>query len=153
MLSINKILESAKTLVEGRFPGEPVYTNQTPTDFVRPSWLVGLGKSTMEDASMGCVEMTVPVVITSFVTVDEYYNNHFEELLRRMHSAMELFAAGYLELEGRALHVVKVTGECQYDYAEVAVTLRYQDSRPVSEEEYPLMGHIQTRHVSPDDIR
>ena len=144
MLKISGILESAKALVEGRFPGEPVYTNQTPVDFVRPSWLVGLGKSTMEDASAGCVEMTVPVVVTAFVAVDEYYNSHFEELLRRMHSAMELFSAGYLELEGRALHVVKVTGECQYDYAEITVTLQYQDSRPVLEEEYPLMGRINT---------
>lgn len=150
MLSINEILESVKGLLAERLPDIPLerfYTNRTPVDFERPAALITFGRITMEDASCACVEVTLPVVIDLFVAVDEYHNSHIEELARRMLAVQELFAAGALLVGDRALHVVFNEGNCNFDYAEITVTLRYQDDRPGGED-YPLIASVRTTIIT-----
>lgn len=142
MLTPKEIMDAVQELLEERFPEEKVYRNLTPTGFSRPSWLIYLGPIAMLDASAGCLEVRASMKVTAFVTVDEYHNSHMDELQRRMMAVQELFAVEGLRVSDRVLHVVGNTGESQFDFAEVTVTLHYQDDRPGAED-WPLMGEIQ----------
>lgn len=146
MVSINEVLAAVAGKLERSYPGECVYLGQTPEQFSRPSWLVSPGKGIVKDASMDNMLVTLPVVVTVFVESGEPSNSRFETLIDRMQHAMELFAAGYLNAGDRALHVVRVTGECLTDRAEITVTLQYQDTRPGPAEEYSLMGRVLTAY-------
>lgn len=143
MLELQAVIEAVKGLLEERFPGEPRYTEILPKGFQRPSSLVESGPVELTDASAECLEVTAGIKVTLFAKVDSYHNSNSAELSRRMMSVLELFAVGYLEVGDRRLHVIGNVGKCGLDYAEVTLSLRYQDDRPGGEE-WPLMGEVQT---------
>ena len=150
MVSFNHVLAAVKQLLEIRFPGEDVYTNLTPANFKRPSWLVSFGEVNMGDASFACVDIALPVTVTAIVEEDEYHNSHFEELSRRMQSAMELLAMTSLAVDGRHLRVGDVTGDMNYDFASLTIPLSYQDDRP-NGVEYPLITDVSVSYQTKED--
>lgn len=141
MLNINDVVEALAGMIGEYFPDETVYQNRIPTDFVRPSFLVEAGAIQMSDASSECVDINAQFVVTTFVETDEYYNSHIPELRRRMMAVQELLAVGYLKVGGRYLHISGNMGEPFFDYAEIKLTLSYQDDRPGGED-WPLMGEV-----------
>jgi len=143
MLNLKSIREAAEALLNERFPGEKVYHNMVPQEFSRPSFLIEIGSTSITDASLGLVELEVTLAITCFTNVDAYHNSHVEELEARMMSVQELFCAGYLKTQDRALHVISNKGQCFFDYATVEIILRYRDDQP-STDEWPLMGAVHT---------
>lgn len=151
MLAITDILEAARALLTEQFPDIPperFHTNLVPASFQRPAALVTYGTMRMEDASAAAVSVVLPLVIELFEPVDAFHNTHFEALARRMQSVMALFAVEGLRVPGpdrdRVLRVMGTEGECNFDFAQVIVTLNYQDNRPAQEEHYPLMGEVYT---------
>lgn len=145
MLAFSEIVDAAEGLLKERFPGEAYYREHAPTDFVRPSFLTELGPTEMADASYGCLEVQVGIKITAFAMVDEYYDTSAEELMRRMAAVQELFSVEGLRVGDRVLHVTANKGSCQLDYAEVSVTLKYQDNRPTNGKDWPLMEQVEVR--------
>lgn len=143
MIKPSEIMDAVEELLGERFPGEPVYRNLTPTGFERPSFLLTYGPVKMQDAGCETLEVAAQLTVTAFVAVDEYHNSHTDELLRRMTCVQELFAVEGLRTGDRVLHVTGTTGICNFDYAEVAVTLQYQDDRPGSGGAWPLAGDME----------
>lgn len=142
MLSSKEILDAVTELLEERFPGEPVYRNITPISFTRPSSLVTYVSQRMTDASCAALEVEANVMVTVFVAVDEYYNSHMDELVRRMSAVQELFAIEGLRVGDRVLHVAGNAGVANFDFAEVAITLRYLDDRPRPGQDWPLIDEV-----------
>lgn len=144
MLTPKQILDAVAGLLEERFPGEPVYRNITPIGFARPSSLVTYGTQKMADATCAMLEIESSLTVTVFVAVDEYHNSHLDELARRMTCVQELFAVEGLGVEDRVLHVAGNAGIVNFDFAEVSITLRYQDDRPMEGRDWPL---VETVHM------
>lgn len=142
MVSSIEILDAVAELLEERFSGEPVYRNITPMGFARPSALVTYVSQRMTDASCAALEIESSVLVTVFVAVDEYYNSHMDELVRRMTVVQELFAVEGLRVADRVLHVTGNAGVANFDFAEVALTLRYQDDRPRPGRDWPLIEEV-----------
>lgn len=142
MLTPKEIVDAVAGLLEERFPGDPVYRNITPIGFQRPSSLVTYTTQRMTDASYNAVEIEAGVSLVVFVAVDEYHNSHMDELVRRMSAAQELFAVEGLRVGDRVLHVTGNAGIPNFDYAEIAITLRYQDDRPTQGQDWPLIEEV-----------
>lgn len=145
MVAFSKIIECVEGLLKERFPDETYYREHVPVGFARPSFLTELGPTEMADASCRCLTIQVGVKVTAFAPVDEYHDSSAEELIRRMAAVQELFAVDGLRVGDRALHITANKGNCQLDYAEVAVVLNYQDDRPTDEKDWPLMGRVEAR--------
>lgn len=145
MLSFSAIIDAAEGLLRERFPGEAYYRERVPVDFVRPSFLTELGPTEMADASWECLEVQAVVKVTAFAPVDEYQNSSAEELMRRMAAVQELFGVEGLRVGDRVLHVAANKGNCQLDYAEVTVTFKYQDDRPTSGKDWPLIETVRVK--------
>lgn len=141
MLNPNTILTALEERLGERFPGRRVYRDLVPEGFERPSFLVSLGSVEMADASCDTLDVKTQLVVTAFETVDRYHNTHVAALAGTMMLVQELFAAAYLRVGDRALHVAGNKGEYHYDYAEITVTLSYQDDRPGGET-WPPMGAV-----------
>lgn len=144
MLSIADIHDAVEDLLGERFPGEPVHHDLVPQNFERPAFLVEGGPVKMAEAGSMTLDVTATVRITAFAAVDEYHNSQVAELRTRMMAILELFAVGYLEVDGRALHVAGNEGEYGFDFATVTVTLSYRDDRPGEDEVYQTMGEVHT---------
>ncbi|MPN43738.1 hypothetical protein SDC9_191298 [bioreactor metagenome] len=145
MLSIAEIQSAAEALLKSRFTDtQTVYRDLAPKGFARPSFLVECGPVKMEDAGCGMLDITATVTVTSFLPVDDYHNTQITALQTRMMSVQELFAVGYLEVGGRALHVTGNTGDYGFDFASVTLTLSYADDRPGEEAPDAAMGEVRT---------
>ncbi len=145
MTTFNDIITAVKELFAKKYPQETLYTNWTPADFERPSFLIENLNSSVSSFSAGTVKMQALCRITAFVEVDEYHNSQLEELNTRQYATLGLFAPGYLRVKDRALKVVKLEGGiAERDYAEVTVTLEWtEDLQEFAHiEELPKAEHI-----------
>ena len=99
MITNNDILDAIATMVEGAFPGEPLYRDFAPTDFQRPSNLLELTGGTFSpNFSCGTVELRPQVTLTTFVKVDPYHQQDTVELIRRQMLLVGLFLPGYVKV-------------------------------------------------------
>lgn len=145
MTTFNDIITAVKGLFVKKYPDETLYTNWTPTDFERPSFLLENLNSSVSAFSVGTVRMQALVRITAFVEVDEYHNSQLEVLNTRQHAVLGLFACGYIRVGDRALKVAKLEGGIsERDFAEVTVTLEWtEDLQEFAEiSELPVIEHI-----------
>lgn len=146
MLDYEKILESAEFILQSHLPGVTVYRDQVPRDFKRPSVLVTLGNFEMEDANWANLDISLDLELTAFPPSDPYGNSKAAERLRWLGQLQTLFATGSLPVEDgeeqRYLHVGQSHGEYGMDYVSVTVPLEYQDTRPGTDTDWPLMGQI-----------
>lgn len=103
MITNNDILDAIAALVEGAFPGEPLYRDFAPTDFQRPSNLLELtGGTFYPNFSCGTVELRPQVTLTTFVKVDPYHQQDTAELTRRQMLLVGLFLPGDVKVKDRA---------------------------------------------------
>lgn len=127
MITPNDIADRLEELVNDEFPGEEVYRNLVPTDFVRPSTLIVQETSTGK-VDLGCnvIEMVATFTLTTFVTADEYHHSHLQELHLRQMRLVRLLLPGFIKVDDRA---PKVRGEIKlgggFDYDTVTVSFAY----------------------------
>ena len=145
MILPNDILDRLKEMIEEKFPGETVYTNLTPSDFVRPSTLI-VQDGCDVDVSMGTklIEMRPTFTLTTFVEVDEYHHSHLSALDLRQMKLVSLLIPGYIKIGDRAPKVAAINLGGGYDYDTVTVTFRYTLDRREFEESklVPIMGEL-----------
>ena len=144
MLTGTELREALKESLDALFPGELIYENETPKNFVRPSSLLEMGKRTMTDLTAAQVNVTQEVQVTLFDEVDAYHNSQVQVLEERQLRLMEALAGGYLRVEDRALDISDVAGQVFLDYAEVTFTLTWAEDRRAAETR-PLMEDFRFR--------
>ena len=146
-MTTQALMDAVKTRVQGRWPGEEVYTNYLPKDFKRPSFALELQKDERTDINIALVRRTVTLLLTGFVAVDAHYDSSREHLNQRMEAVCGLFAQGYLPVEDRAVSVQVNRGTGAPDLIEVTLVFSWMDGRPVYTEpghppgDVPLMEH------------
>lgn len=132
MLRVNDILLAVEALTQERFSDLKAYRNVVRKGFKRPSFLTEVGKQTMEDFTHFTVDRTAQVKITFFETVDDYHDSQIETLSDRLTVALELFSCAAIQAGDRYLDISGVSGEVFNDYAELTVTLSWQDDRDIT---------------------
>lgn len=155
MVDVNSILKAVEAALQKKFPGEPVYWDELPKDFRRPSFTVECPKEEEADAAIGLVRRTVEVLVTCYAEVDAYYDSSRQELNRRMDGVLSIFGRGFLPVGDRSLAVQANKGEGAPDFAEVTARFSFLDGRsgyidedtaPESESGVPRMEDY-TLHV------
>lgn len=133
MLRIKSIHDAVEAAVGERFPGLKPYRNLVRKNFERPSFLLEVGKQTMEGATRRTVDRTAQVKVTFFEPVDDYHDSQIDGLSDRLTVALELFSDGAIQVDDRYLDISNAAGEVFYDYAELTFTLSWQDDRELEE--------------------
>lgn len=129
MVRINAILDAVEALTGETFPKLKGYRNLVHKNFERPSFLVEVGRQTMEDATRHTVERTAQVKVTFFEPVDDYHDSQIEVLSDLLTKALVLYSGGAIQVGDRFLDISDTTGEVFNDYAELTFTLSWQDDR------------------------
>lgn len=147
MLAYNSIMEAVKGLLGEKFPGVTIYTDRTPKNFDRPSFLVTLGPFAPDPDDPVLPEVTVDITITIFTPVDGYQNASSEEMMTAIAAVQRPFIRGEfmaMDADGpRYPHVAAITGDYQADFAEVKITVKYRDDWGVEDgARWPLMESV-----------
>lgn len=130
MTELNGLMSAVEAAVSAKYPGEPVYTDELPKDFKRPSFALECQKNETADVNPFLVQRTVTVLLTCFVEVNAYGDSSREALNRRMDTLCAHFGQGYLQVEDRALRVQTDRGVGAPDFAEVTLTFTWVDGQP-----------------------
>lgn len=145
-VTINAIAASLRNALEQRFPGEPVYIDELPQDFQRPSFTLECQKTELTDACAGLVQRTATLLITCFVAVDAYGDSSREALNARQDAVMDIAGQGFLQVGDRAIRVQTGRGRGSPDCAEVQAVFSWFDGRPGYEDpetaQTPKMEHF-----------
>lgn len=140
-MNSSDVLRLVKETLEQTFQ-EPVYVDQLPKDFARPSFAVELAKTECADLNFFLVRKTATVLITGFVAVDAYHDSSRDALNLRQDQLMHLFAGGRLRVGGIYPAVTANKGTGNPDFLEVQLEFSWNDERPGSPEpEAPTMEH------------
>lgn len=145
MITTDDIMSSIKSALSQQFPGEPVYENRTPQKFKRPSNLVELLGIRLGGIKPGAVTLLYTYRITDFTPVDGYHNSDMALLdTRTMAVVGWVFGAGYLKVGDRALKVVSVQTEHNFDFTETTAVLSVTFDRNEFEpsQTLPLMEQL-----------
>lgn len=129
-MTTQALMDAVKARVQGRWPGEEVYTNYLPKDFKHPSFALELQKEETADVNIALVRRKVTLLLTGFEAVDAYHDSSREALNQRMEAACGLFARGYLPVEDRAIQVQTNRGAGAPDFMEVTLVFSWVDGRP-----------------------
>ena len=153
-MTVQLLMDGVKAAVQGRWPGEEVYTNYLPKDFKRPAFALELQKDEWTDANLLLVRRTVTLLLTGYVETDAYGDSGREALNQRMEAACGLFARGFLPVEDRALSVRTVRGAGAPDFFETTLIFTWMDGRPAGtgpddpSVEVPLMAHYELNRLT-----
>ena len=124
----NDVLHAMEERIQEKYPGEPVYWDQLPKDFVRPSFTLELQKTETADVNIALVQRTVEVLITCYVEIDAYGDSSQEALNQRQGRMMDLFSSP-LQVGDRWITASVEKGVGAPDQSEVTVTFRWMDGR------------------------
>ena len=108
MLTTNTLMNAVEAALKRLYPGEPVYYDELPKDFRRPSFTLECQKAEQSDVNIGLVRRSVTLLVT----------------------VMGLFAQGFFQVEDRALTVQANRGLGNPDFAEVSAVFQWVDARP-----------------------
>lgn len=144
MVTRQDIYEAINRCIAQAFPGYPVYDNENPKDFKRPSFMIEYATTTRNDASNRIVEKTAYFTIACFTPVDQYGRSNVHELSDLQEKTLQLFAKGYITVGDRAIKVRGSTGGADLDRAYVDLQFHYYDDRTDEEDVTPLMGSVVT---------
>ena len=121
MLTTNTLMNAVEAALKRLYPGEPVYYDELPKDFRRPSFTLECQKAEQSDVNIGLVRRSVTLLVTCYVEADAY---------QRQDTVMGLFAQGFFQVEDRALTVQANRGLGNPDFAEVSAVFQWVDARP-----------------------
>ena len=110
MITTNTLMNAVEAALKRLYPGEPVYYDELPKDFRRPSFTLECQKAEQSDVNIGLVRRSVTLL--------------------RQDTVMGLFAQGFFQVEDRALTVQANRGLGNPDFAEVSAVFQWMDARP-----------------------
>ncbi len=139
------ILHGIMDRLRERWPEERYYSDYAPQNFERPAFLVEVGKVAQEEAGGYDTRFTMEGKITIFLPVDPYHHSHVPSLCDREAEVMSLFGRGYFPAGRRNPHVDRITADHGYDYAEVILSISFNERWEPEEEEYPLLQSVSVR--------
>ena len=142
------VTEAVVERVKEAFPGETVYTDLTPRDFVRPCNMVELVSLGLDPLSYGQsgVDLLYKIKITTFSTVDEVHSSHLPVLDLRAMLVLGAFGSGYIRVKDRAPKVRSIEADASFfDCVPVTLTLALTLDRAdfVGSELYELMQNLE----------
>ena len=105
MLTTNTLMNAVEAALKRLYPGEPVYYDELPKDFRRPSFTLECQKAEQSDVNIGLVRRSVTLLVTCYVEADAYHDSSRKALNQRQDTVMGLFAQGFFQVEDRALTV------------------------------------------------
>ena len=114
MLTTNTLMNAVEAALKRLYPGEPVYYDELPKDFRRPSFTLECQKAEQSDVNIGLA----------------YHDSSRKALNQRQDTVMGLFAQGFFQVEDRALTVQANRGLGNPDFAEVSAVFQWMDARP-----------------------
>ena len=112
MLTTNTLMNAVEAALKRLYPGEPVYYDELPKDFRRPSFTLECQKAEQSDVNIGLVRRSVTLLVTCYVEADAYHDSSRKALNQRQDTVMGLFAQGFFQVEDRAL-TVQAPGLCR----------------------------------------
>ena len=124
------LMAAVEASIKTRYPEDPVYWDQLPKDFERPSFTLECQKEELSDVNIGLVRRRVTVLVTCYVETDAYYDSSREALNQRMDTVLGLFGRGFLRVEDRSVTVQAGRGTGAPDYAEISAVFDWVDRRP-----------------------
>ena len=145
MLTQKQILDAVDEQLDALFQGIKLYRNVVPNSFVRPSAMTRVSKQTMALRTLSTVQRTMDVLITLFCEVDDYHNTDADELSLQIDKVMEHFSAPGVPVADRVLDIGQMTCNPQADFAEITVSLSWDDDRVVNRPEYETMENLNVR--------
>ena len=128
-MDCNDIMRAMEARLKEKYPGEKVYWDRLPKDFVRPSFALELTKNETADANLYLVKRTAVVLVTMWVEVNAFYDSSREALNNRQDQVLALFSKP-LKLGDRTLLPTAQKGEGTPEYSEVSATFQWTDQRP-----------------------
>lgn len=147
-LTLQEILAGVDASVKAQWETAPVYHGRRPQKFERLSFLLEGGPITRKEIGGGQTQVVATVRLVAFLPVDAYGNSTPKELEETTDSLVELFEGGYIQVGGRCPHVLEVTGDFGFDYAEATAKLEFfdtADDRRAGAENLPYMENIHTK--------
>ena len=146
MLTTNTLMNAVEAELKRLYPGEPVYYDELPKDFRRPSFTLECQKAEQSDVNIGLVRRSVTLLVTCYVEADAYHDSSRKALNQRQDTVMGLFAQGFFQVEDRALTVQANRGLGNPDFAEVSAVFQWMDARPGCQDpeaaDTPQMEHF-----------
>ena len=130
MTTTREITEAIKDLVEGARPGEPVYIDQLPQGFKRPSTLIEQSGHEWTDANRLAVRVKAQFALTCFSETDAHHISDATALAEMLDATAALFARGYLRVGDRCLKAAATLGGVDFEGSYVDLQLDYFDDRP-----------------------
>ncbi|BCK00865.1 phage tail terminator family protein [Anaerocolumna chitinilytica] len=139
------IVTAINTLLIKAYPAFAVYLQPCPKDFLRPSFLIELIKSSQVDLCRTSIEKTVNYKITCYTGIDQYNRSDPEELAIIQQQVLEIFGQGYVTVGERALKVKECTGTMETDKSFIELQLEYVDNRTDEVEQIPMAASVTTK--------
>ena len=120
--------------------GFPVYEDEEPKDFQRPSAYVSVGTESAVHLTAQDLRRRMDIKIAYFPPVDAYHNTEQAALASASDLILEHFTAPCLPVEARYPEISGCDSVLGADYAEVSVHLDFTDRRPTPEETAQLLA-------------
>lgn len=145
MVKQDDILTAINCLLVKTYPSFTVYIQSCPKDFLRPSFLLEIIKSSQVDLCRTSIEKTVYFKITCFTGADQYYRSNPEELASMQECILQFFSQGYITVGERAIKVKEYTGTMEADKSFIELQLEYVDNRTDEEDQTPIAASVTTK--------
>lgn len=147
MITPNHVLDVLTERLREALPEDKkIYQNLVPKSGERPCTMVECIGCKMEQRNAGLYRLRMTFRMTSLVSTDERHYSHLPGLYEKMIQTMKIFSAGYLKVKDRALTVEETTGESNYDYAEITVSLSLTLAKEDLEAaDIPMMQELRLR--------
>lgn len=132
------------------YPNEPIYLNDVPKNFERPSFFVAQRKRETKALNFALTEVRLTMVVACFVPVDSYNDVDREELTNRTDAVALLFGGGVLEAGDR--HLLAQSAQVKEDdLQEVEIVYLYADDGREAPAASETAGDIAMRVVANDE--
>lgn len=132
------------------YPNEPIYLNDVPKNFERPSFFVAQRKCETKPLNFALNEVRMTMVVACFVPVDSYNDVDREELTNRTDAVARLFGSGALEVSDR--HLLAQSAQVKEDdLQEVEIVYLYADEGREAPAASETAGDIAVRVVANEE--
>lgn len=144
MVIINsiKIIDEINRLLVEKYPGCTVYIDICPKNFERPSFLIELITTRQGPVNKRTIQETVYYSITCFEKTDDYSNSSTIDLLTVQQNVLNIFRAGYIKVDDRAIEVKASSGGRDFNQAYIDLQFEYYDNRSDDEDTTPKMKEV-----------
>lgn len=137
-------MDAINALLVEKYPNHTVYIDLCPKKFERPCFLIELSNVSQRSANCKTITVTVYFTITCFDVTDNYSHSNTTDLLLVQQDVLDLFRAGFIVVEDRALAVKASSGGRNFDQAYVDIQLEYFEDRSDSLDTSPLVTEVIT---------